>query len=236
MVSFMKTNEEIVNDRKGILVVYEGISGSGKSESINKLTSYFSAVGLEAIIIEWNSNSVIRTMVRKIHHMGILTPTLYSILQWISFFIDYITIISPSLRKNQIVIADRYIYTAITRDTANGAVQLFSRLLSPLVRKPDWVIFYDTPAKVCYERIKSRGKALFHPNKSINKDNQFHNKDLDYLSMLRNEYIKVFAKLKDNQATNILLVSDDEMNTNLSVEHYIYQKMGNKNNTRVYSD
>src|SRR5690554_8097334 len=119
----------VINPDKGILVVFEGISGSGKSASIDNLTRYLLESGFDTTSIEWNSNRMIRRVVNLLQRLGVLSPLVFSILQWINFIADYVMIISPSLRRNRIVIADRYIYTALTRDAANGAVGLHGRLL-----------------------------------------------------------------------------------------------------------
>ncbi|MDB5054471.1 MAG: Thymidylate kinaselike protein [Bacilli bacterium] len=222
----LDNNDLIINQKKGILLVYEGISGSGKSEGIHRLTQFLSDAGMKFTKIEWNSNIFIRSLVYKFLKIGILTPVLYSILQWISFLIDYFLIILPALKKNHIVIADRYIYTGITRDVVNGAGKSLSWMLSRIVRKPDWVFFFDTPPRLCYERIKSRGKALFHTNKYIMQHKLLKNKDLFYLKKMRREYTRVFLLEKVNNHLNIIWVNDSSLNIHSGVVDYIFQKMG----------
>jgi dTMP kinase len=228
-VRLMINSDFIINNHKGILLVYEGISGSGKSQGFQKLACYLSALGLTFIRVEWNSNMTIRKIVNKLDKMGILTPIFYSILQWISFFIDYFTIISPALKKNQIVIADRYIYTGLTRDVVNGSGRLIGQVICRFVRKPDWVFYYDTPPKICFERIKYRGKALFHTNQFILRHKQLKNKDLLYLKRMRKEYARVFADEKVRASTNIVFIVNDVLNFHSWVEEYIYQKSGHGN-------
>jgi dTMP kinase len=219
----------IINNHKGILLVYEGISGSGKSQGFQKLACYLSDLGLTFIRVEWNSNHTIRKIVIKLLKMGLLTPIIYSILQWISFFIDYFTIIAPALKKNQIVIADRYIYSGITRDVVNGSGRFMGQFVYRLVRKPDWVFYYDTPPAICFERIKSRGKALFHTNQFILRHKQLKNKDLLYLKRMRKEYVRVFADEKVRNRTNIVLIENDALNFHCRVEAYIFEKWGHEN-------
>ncbi|MCX7922503.1 MAG: deoxynucleoside kinase [Clostridia bacterium] len=182
---------------KGILLVCEGISGSGKSESIKALTLYLNKLGINPVVVEWNSNNFIRKIVKSLHSKNLLSPLIYSVFQWMSFFIDYFTKFIPALLKGKIVIADRYVYTAYTRDAANGAGKILSNILCRIVRKPDIIIFHDTPPHVCYERIRARGKALFHTNKIILKNSLLRNKNLYYLKKIRGYYIKLF------ESTNI---------------------------------
>ncbi|MCD1258652.1 deoxynucleoside kinase [Paenibacillus athensensis] len=219
----MKKSEFIINRKKGVLVVYEGISGSGKSEGIAKLSHYLSAMDIGSTVIEWNSNARIRKWVKSLNRLGLLTSMLYSVLQWLSFLLDYWRIILPALRKNHIVIADRYIYTGITRDDVNGAGRWLGLLLCRLVRKPDVVLFYDTQPKVCHERIRLRGKALFHTNKKIHTNELIKNKELHYLEEMRRAYIRLFAVLQQ-RSMNIVFVNEESVNVHTSVEGYIYRK------------
>ncbi|WP_176835496.1 MULTISPECIES: AAA family ATPase [unclassified Paenibacillus] len=173
-----------------MLVAYEGISGSGKSESMKRLLARLESAGLEAVLVEWNANRAIRMLAAGLNSAGLLGPRVYSLLQWLGFLLDYALIIAPALRKDRIVIADRYVHTALTRDATNGAgIRLGSRL-ARLVRPPDRVVFLDTPPELCYERIRVRGKRLFHPNKRLQGD------DLTYLRRMREAYICLFGGLK----------------------------------------
>ena len=154
----------------------------------------------------------------------LLTSKLYSILQWISFFIDYFRKIKPALKKEHIVIADRYVYTALTRDAVNGAGRFLGSVLSRLVRTPDLLIFYDTPPEICLQRIEARGKALFHTNKLIYENRILKNKDLYYLKKLRNEYLKLIETEETRENTNIITVNDDMSYGITAVKQYVYQK------------
>ncbi|UJF34499.1 dTMP kinase [Paenibacillus hexagrammi] len=190
----------VVGRKKGLLLVYEGISGSGKSMGIRRLQHYLSTAGLETVTVEWNANPLIRSMVQKLRRYRLLTPWTYSLLQWIGFIIDYWTVISPALRKGRIVIADRYVYTAISRDAANEAGGMLARLLGRWFRQADILLFFDTHPEICLERIVARGKVLFHTNK------QLQNQDLAYLQRMRDEYMKLFRMLRRKRRTNIIVV------------------------------
>ncbi|QNU66160.1 deoxynucleoside kinase [Ruminiclostridium herbifermentans] len=213
------------NTQKGVLIAFEGISGSGKSESITKIYNHLSKQN-NVQIVEWNSNEKIRSFIKVLCNYKVLTSTIYSILQWISFFIDYFTRILPALNKGNIVIADRYVYTALTRDIVNGAKVVPSKYLCSLVRKPDILFFYDTNCELCYERILTRGKALFHTNKYIKCSKLLKNKNLYYLKKLRGEYIKLLQKSSIIGQTNVVIVKNDELNVIKILDQYLKLKYG----------
>lgn len=200
--------------RNGVLLVHEGISGSGKSEGIARLRNYLISEGIDSTVVEWNSNTLIRNWVRRLQERELLTPAVYSFMQWLSFVITYISVIRPLLRSNRIVIADRYVYTGVTRDSVNGSGQTLGRLISRVVRTPDLVVFYDTPPTICLERIRERGKALFHPNRAL------CNRDLIYLTSMRSQYICLFAK----QSVEVVVYPPDyTARIGMDVERHVEQ-------------
>jgi len=194
----------IAKRNPGILIACEGISGSGKSKTINDLNQLFIKYGFNVKIIEWNSNRIIRKLVVDIlERSGLLTPQIYSFFQWVSFLIDYYFQTKPYLKKNYVVVADRYIYTALTRNKVNGTGDFWDNILYSFVRKPDILLYHNTLPKVCYERIKERGKSLFHTNKRIKSSKLLKNKDLYYLKKLEREYKRLLSDAKIINDTNI---------------------------------
>ncbi|MDP4094811.1 MAG: deoxynucleoside kinase [Bacillota bacterium] len=212
-----------VIDQNGVLVAFEGISGCGKSESIKMLSEYLNSRGYYPSIIEWNSNKTIRRFVGWLNSRKLLTPGIYSILQWLSFAWDYTRKLKPLLNRKGIVIADRYIYSGLTRDKANGAAGRLGRLLSRKVRQPDILFMFDIEPEICYERMKYRDKELFHPNRRINNNRLLKNKDLYYLKKLRQHYIKL---MNDNilSSTNVFTVTSNDINLADLVEYYLLKK------------
>jgi dTMP kinase len=234
----MEASELSMNQQRGILIVLEGISGSGKSDSVRKLVHNLQTEGFPVEVIEWNSNAFIRRFTKRLLKAGILTTKVYSLLQWLSFALDYWFRFLPALRKERIVIADRYVYTAITRDQVNGAGSWMGRLVVPLIRKPDMVFFCDTPPHVCCERIGARGKPLFHTNQSIHRNTSLQNKDLYYLLSLRARYLDLFESIACDGSTNVILLQDGIHTTYSNVQRYIYRKLttrGNGNGSKAIS-
>jgi dTMP kinase len=226
-IAFEKGEQLFAGSRKkGALIVYEGISGCGKSESIKKNSQYLADNGYPVKVVEWNSNRTIRMLTGWINSRGMLTSGLYSFLQWLSFFLDYIRKVRPYLKKGYIVIADRYIYTGLTRDKVNCSKQKSSHWIIRLVRKPDMLLFFDTHPQICYERVMLRGKPLFHTNKKIHRSSLLKNKELYYLKKLRNEYLKLIADPVIIKNTNVLVINDNFEMLNQKLYSYLKLKFG----------
>ena len=209
-------------------MVFEGLSGSGKSESIIGLTKHLEVAGINPIVVEWNTNRLIRSLVRNLDRLGLLNSTLYSLLQWLGFFIDYVKVISPALRKDLVVIADRYIYTAITRDEANGVTRGNNLFFSRFVREPDWVLYCDTNPKLCYERILKRGKRLFHTNRKLKQDTSIENKELYYLELISKSYVETMDKLRERNDSKVVFIQNEDTQIHEAIQRYIRQKMKSK--------
>jgi dTMP kinase len=191
---------------KGILIAFEGLSCSGKSSCLELLLKKIEFSGKKAVVVKWNSVRVIRWATIWLNRHGLLTPKKYSILQWHSFLITYYTKVYPNLFRGKIVLADRYIYTAITRDGMNGVSTDFTARLYRYSKKPDVILFLATPPEVCADRVKEEGRKIFHLCDSINKTVKPENWVLDYLSGLYERYIDLFSEgniLRENRLIKI---------------------------------
>lgn len=219
------------NKRAGILIACEGISASGKSKTICDMYMELNKNNVYTIIVEWNSNKIIRWIVKVLHKYGLIWSKLFSLFQWTSFLIDYFTKIKPHIRKGRIVIADRYIYTGLTRDQINGAGWSVGNIIYKHVIKPDLLIYHDSEPHICYERIMKRGKSLFHTNKKILQSNLLKNKDVYYLKKMKKEYERFFADHKVKSDTEIYVIEnkfEKEYNTELDcIMEKIFMKVGN---------
>ncbi len=204
--------------KPGILIACEGLSGCGKSESIKELHHYLKHSGYNVHIIEWNSNEKIRGFIKLLQRYKILSPFVYSLLQWVSFINDYFKQIRPLLKTECIIIADRYVYTGITRDKANGSISCIGKTIEKIIRVPDLIFLFDTDPEICMKRIHDRNKELFHPNKKMKKD-------ASYLKAIRTQYYACFDRLQINKKTILIRIFNNHCNMNEHVRDYIEQKL-----------
>jgi dTMP kinase len=216
----MKENVNRANGKKGVLIVFEGLSGSGKSLNAGLLLKNLRDKGYEPVLTEWNSNKTIRRFSAWLDSRRMLSSDIYSFLQWISFLLDYFRIILPTLRSRKIVIADRYVYTGITRDSINGARKRLGLLIASVVRKPDYIYFLDTPSHICLDRLKARNKALFHTNRRIRENKLIKNKDLYYLNKMRYAYNRLFT---ESEQLNIKRVTQTDPKNGIAQWDTVYQ-------------
>ena len=91
-----------------------------------------------------------------------LTPMTFSLLHSTDFADRYEKNIYPLLRAGYIVLADRYIYTALARDTVRGCDKSWVKNMYSYARKPDLTFYFRVPIETAVNRIISGRPKLKH--------------------------------------------------------------------------
>lgn len=68
--------------------------------------------------------------------------------------------IIPPLKAGMIVLADRYAYTAFSRDTTRGVDRQWVRELYSFAVRPDLALYFRTPIEVSVDRLMARRVKL----------------------------------------------------------------------------
>ena len=139
----------------GKLIVVEGIDGSGKSTQLRLLERWLNFNGLDVFLTEWNSSSLVKSITSKAKKKANLTPTTFSLLHATDFADRFERNIMPLLRAGYIVLSDRYVYTAYTRDVTRGCSPAWVRKVYDFSLKPDIAFYFRVPIDVSMERILS---------------------------------------------------------------------------------
>jgi dTMP kinase len=146
-----------------MLIVYEGIDGSGKSTSSRKVCEALEASGKPTTIVQWTSfavrpeeeNALFRTADRH-RRDTTLGPLSYSLWHCADFAYRLEQQVLPALQAGKIVIMDRYKYTAYVRDVIRGLDEQTVRSFYSFAPEPDLVIYLDVDPAVTYKRKKMR--------------------------------------------------------------------------------
>lgn len=103
---------------RSCLIVLEGIDLSGRTTQVQLLRDWLLAQHYTVTTTGWRTSPLISDILTRAGTA--LRPLTYSLL----FSADHLDrtqhIIKPALARGEIVLADRYIYTAFARDTARG--------------------------------------------------------------------------------------------------------------------
>lgn len=147
--------------QKGVLIVFEGIDGAGKTTQAKKLTDWLKDRGYPTKFTKWNSSEIVSKAIQKAKDERAMTPMLYSLLHACDLLMRYKEDIHPALEEDRIVVADRYVYTSYVRDKLRGVdTSVLDRIYSGL-RAPDILFHCVLPIRLAFERIL-HGKKDIH--------------------------------------------------------------------------
>src|SRR6476659_3568231 len=191
----------------GILIVVEGIDGSGKSTQIHLLDTWLRSKGYNVFFTEWNSSTSVKEITSKGKKKALLTPTTFSLLHATDFADRYERNIYPLLRAGYTVLSDRYIYTALARDTVRGCNKKWVENIYEYAIRPDIIFYYRVPIEIAVNRIISgRPKLKYYEagmDLKLSKDEYesyrlFQQKIVnEYESMVKSENFTVIDGTRD---------------------------------------
>jgi dTMP kinase len=175
--------------QKGILIVFEGIDGSGKSTQAEILFKRLQEEDFDAVYFrEPSEGKWGRKIKKKALHPDSLTPE-----EELDLFLkdrreNVEKNLKPALKKKKVVILDRYYYSTIAYQGAKGIDEkLIRRMNEEFVVEPDLVFIFDIDPQKGLERIKNRKK----------KDRLFERED--YLVKVR----EIFRSFKGEKFVHI---------------------------------
>lgn len=147
----------------GKLIVVEGIDGSGKSTQAQLLKQWLEAHEIPVFFTEWNSSPLVKNATKKGKKKNLLTPTTFSLLHATDFADRLSYQVIPPLKAGMVVIADRYAFTAFSRDTARGVSPEWVRDAYQFAIRPDIAFYFRVPIAVSLQRLLSaRAKIKYY--------------------------------------------------------------------------
>jgi dTMP kinase len=146
--------------RDGVFIVIEGIDGSGKTLHSRNLCFQLRKKGFVCKNTAEPSKGLIGRLLRdEFLSRRKISPEIETLLFAADRFHHIKYDILPMLRKNSIVISDRYHYASIAYQGAQGVDIKWIRNVNNFVIKPDLAIYLDVPAEIALDRIR-RTKSL----------------------------------------------------------------------------
>jgi dTMP kinase len=139
----------------GMLVVIEGADRSGRSTQVDLLIEWLAKRGSSVVKTDWNTSPHISKAIHKAKAEGTLRPLTYALFYAADFADRVANVIVPALRRGEIVVADRYIFTAFARDAARGADPRWLRGLFDFAPRPDFVFYLRVPPEITAQRTPS---------------------------------------------------------------------------------
>lgn len=180
--------------KKGMFIVVDGIDGSGKSEIVKMLHNYLFSKNKKYRLLTTREptngryGSHIRQMLRtekdpksssKRLMMLFIKDREEHLNNTIEPFLS-----NPNRQEMNIVVCDRYYYSTIAFQHAQGLSMKETIARNKAFRKPDIAFILDSEPSLALERIKHREKEKFE--------------QLDFMKKIRNNFLRLPELLDDN--------------------------------------
>jgi dTMP kinase len=149
-------------ERRGFLVVFEGPDGSGKTTQRKLFKTWLVNQGHQVVTTKWNSSPLVKPLIKARKSARALSPEEFSLLHAADFRHRLETQILPALWEGKVVIADRYVFTALARDVARGLdIDWLLRVYLPLFW-PDMVFYFSVSPETSSRRISAVRAPKFY--------------------------------------------------------------------------
>jgi dTMP kinase len=183
--------------RRGLLIVFEGCDGAGKSTALNQLKKWLEKEQGHAVTVtKWNSAKTIEPLTSKLKDRRELSPVLYSLMHAADMVHRYENDILPALSANKIVLADRYVYTSVVRDKARGVDVGWLNKVYKDMRQPDILFHCDVPIRVALGRVmKEKGLTYYGTGSDLNLADSREGNYRKYETIIDKLYRKVLPEV-----------------------------------------
>ena len=146
--------------RRGLLIVFEGLDGAGKTTQLALLDDYLRCRGHGVVCLREPTGGPWGQKLRRLMAQGRGGVTPETELEW--FLNDrrehVDQRIRPALERKQIVLLDRYFFSSMAYQGALGHdprdIQASNEAFAPL---PDLLLLLDLPPAVGWQRLNQRG-------------------------------------------------------------------------------
>lgn len=151
---------ELIHPERPMLIVLEGIDLAGRTTQVELLRDWLYAQRYAVTTTAWRTSPLISDVLARARTGPPLRPLTYSLLYCADHMDRTQQVIRPALQRGEIVLADRYIYTAFARDTARGLDPTWVRNLYRFSAQPDLVFYlHISPEEAVKRRLALSGAA-----------------------------------------------------------------------------
>ncbi|HLY13509.1 MAG TPA: hypothetical protein VKR24_04110 [Candidatus Limnocylindrales bacterium] len=138
--------------RRGLLIVAEGLDGSGKSATIEGMARWFERRGRKSRVVAWEPSRLVTRAAADPRARTALTARVAALLAAADAQRRIGAPVARRLERGEIVLADRYGWTAIAREVARGLDLEWAVNLHQPLPAPDLILYHHGDAGSAIER------------------------------------------------------------------------------------
>jgi dTMP kinase len=179
-------------DIKGKLLVIEGTDGTGRSTQVGLLKNWLEVQGYAVIETGWARSNLMHKSIELAKSGNTMDRMTFTLFYATDFADRFENQIIPALKSGHIVLADRYIYTAIVRDAVRDADSNWIRDLFSFAIIPHLVLYLKIDIESLIPRvIESGGMNYWEAGMDLHMGQDLFDSFVNYQSHLINEYDKL---------------------------------------------
>ncbi len=143
--------------RKGFFIVLDGIDGCGKTVHSKMLCEQLRDLHYDAVYTTEPSKSPIGQFIgQKLLRETKVAPQIEALLFAADRFQHLTSEVIPILDTNKIVVSDRYIYSSLAYQGAQGVDLDWIKQMNHFAIRPDLALYLDVPPEIGLARKRSR--------------------------------------------------------------------------------
>ena len=146
--------------RRGVLIDLEGIDGCGKSTQAQLLAPRLRAAGHALVVLKEPTDGPHGSRLKEVRRGERVADTEESLALFTADRRKHVADrIAPALERGEIVLMDRYYYSALAYQCAAGIPAERIRALNAFAPAPALVLVFDLPVEQALERVHSHSVA-----------------------------------------------------------------------------
>src|SRR5215470_1913275 len=179
-----------VSDLKGQLIVVEGADGSGRSTQMDLLRNWLERRGYPTINVGLKRSMLVSRELEQAMRGNILATRTLSLFYATDFADQLENRIIPALRSGFIVLADRYIYTLMSRAIVRGVEPAWIRDVYSIALVPDAVFYLAVSPKILVERNLRKHAVLdyWESGMDMHRSSNMYASFIEYQRLIQKEF------------------------------------------------
>jgi len=180
----------VLDELKGQLIVVEGADGSGRSTQIDLLRNWLERRGYPTVNVGLKRSMLVSMELERAMRGNILGTRTLSLFYATDFADQLENRIIPALRSGFIVLADRYIYTLMSRAIVRGVEPAWIRDVYSIALVPDAVFYLAVSPKILVERNLRKHEVLdyWESGMDMHRSSNMYASFIEYQRQIQKEF------------------------------------------------
>lgn len=178
--------------KKGKLIAIEGTDGSGRSTQVALLRNWLEVQGYSVVETGWARSNLMHKSLEMLKSGNMMDRMTFTLLYATDFADRFENLIIPALKSGHIVLTDRYIFTAIARDTVRQSDSQWTRDLFSFALEPDLTLYLKIDIENLIPRtIEGGGMNYWEAGMDMHMGQDLFDSFVNYQSALIEQYDKL---------------------------------------------